>query len=98
MDRGAWTADMIAVLLDAKHPSDQAAPDGNAMVGSHRAAKLRARYCECLDQAFALLPDGPPRDCAIKADGRSTSVNPRTWLPACAATKKTSRQHVNAYH
>ncbi len=54
-----WTSDMTAVLLDANDASEKAAAADHTRVGSHRAAEIRARYKACLDNAFALLPDGP---------------------------------------
>jgi transposase len=56
----AWTCEMIGVLLDAKAASEAAAAAGKARVGQRRAAAIRSRYHVCLDQAFALLPPGPP--------------------------------------
>lgn len=56
----AWTAEMTAVLLDAKAVSESAAAAGRKKVAARTAAKLRARYDAALTEAFRLLPDGPP--------------------------------------
>jgi len=56
----AWCAQMISVLLDAKHASEAAAASGKPRVARRPAAALRARYHATLDGALALLPPGPP--------------------------------------
>lgn len=55
-----WTAQMAAVLLDAKLSSEAAAEAGKATVAPRRAKALRRRYHGTLEVAFALLPKGPP--------------------------------------
>ena len=56
----AWTSEMIAVLLDAKAASEAAAAAGKMRVDNRRAVDIRRRCHACLDQAFVLLPPGPP--------------------------------------
>jgi transposase len=56
----AWTSAMIAVLLAAKTASEKAAATGEARVGRRKTAAIGRRYHACLDQAFDLLPAGPP--------------------------------------
>jgi transposase len=55
-----WTSTMIAVLLDAKTASEHAATTGASQVERRKAATIRRRYHACVNQAFALLPAGPP--------------------------------------
>jgi transposase len=55
-----WCAEMIAVLLAAKAASETAAAAGRPAVARRAAATLRSRYHNALDDAFALLPNGPP--------------------------------------
>lgn len=55
-----WTQAMIGVLLAAKKASETAADAGLARVDRREAAAIRRRYHACLDQAFELLPAGPP--------------------------------------
>jgi transposase len=56
----AWCAQMISVLLDAKHASEAAAAAGKPRVARRPTAALRSRYHATLDDALALLPAGPP--------------------------------------
>lgn len=57
-----WTAQMTAVLLDAKSAAETAAGNGQATVETATATAIRRRYASNLDVAFALLPSGkPPR-------------------------------------
>lgn len=55
-----WASQMISVLLDAKAASEAAAAADQAGVERRRAAGIRRAYHACLDQAFNLLPSGPP--------------------------------------
>ena len=55
-----WTTAMTKVLLDAKRAAETAAANGRARVPARTAAVLRRRYRTVLDNAFALLPPGPP--------------------------------------
>lgn len=56
----SWTEAMTAVLLDAKTTSETAAQANKQRVGARAANRIRARYRAVLDDAFALLPPGPP--------------------------------------
>jgi transposase len=55
-----WTSQMTGVLLDAKAASEHAAANGAGTVDAKVARALRRRYHRTLDNAFSLLPDGPP--------------------------------------
>ena len=55
-----WTNQMTGILMDAKAASEAAAGAGEAAVSEEIAAKIRTRYNDTLDVAFALLPSGPP--------------------------------------
>jgi len=54
-----WTAQMIAVLLDAKTASEIAAHQGLPAVAADIAVSLKSRYHDTLDVAMFLLPNGP---------------------------------------
>ena len=55
-----WTKAMESVLFDAKDAAETAAAAGLAKVPARKANKLRRRYDEVLEAAFAGLPPGPP--------------------------------------
>jgi len=56
----SWCEKMTKLLLDARDASEDAAAAGKAKVPARRAAQIRLRYHEILDEAFSLLPPGPP--------------------------------------
>ncbi|HUP70675.1 MAG TPA: IS66 family transposase [Acidimicrobiales bacterium] len=56
----SWCAQMTEILLAAKAASETAAGGGHPKVSVATAFGLRARYHATLDDAFALLPPGPP--------------------------------------
>ena len=56
----AWAEQMTGVLMDAKVASEAAASAGRRAVDPGRAGAIRAAYRGALDEAFALLPVGPP--------------------------------------
>ena len=53
-----WCAQMVKVLLDAKHASESAALLGERRVSGKVANRICSRYHDALDVAFALLPEG----------------------------------------
>ncbi len=55
-----WCAEMTEILLASKAASQTAAAAGHQRVSAAKAFGLRARYHATLDDAFALLPPGPP--------------------------------------
>ena len=55
-----WTKEMTKILLDAKKASESAAVSGRGRVHWRSARTLRDRYRVVLDDAFKLLPQGPP--------------------------------------
>jgi transposase len=72
-----WSAEMIEILLAVKAASESAAADGRGAVTPVKAKKLRARYHRVLDDAFALLPDGPkPRR---RGEGGWTNTQRKAW-------------------
>jgi transposase len=56
----AWADKMTGILMDAKIASEAAASAGRRAVDPGRATVVRAAYHAGLDEAFALLPLGPP--------------------------------------
>ena len=57
---GPWTAQMKAVLLDAKQASEQAARMGSGPLTQRSSGRVRRRYRSAMNLAFSLLPEGPP--------------------------------------
>lgn len=55
-----WCEEMTAILLKAKRASEAAQGAGRQAVPKVDAAAIRSRYQAILDDAFALLPPGPP--------------------------------------
>ena len=55
-----WCGDMTELQLAAGAASRAAALDGKKKVPARTAVKLKARYHEILEQAFCVLPAGPP--------------------------------------
>lgn len=73
----SWCAEMIEVLVAVKQASEQAADTGRAKVAPAQAAALRGRYHSVLDQAFALLPEGPkPRR---RGEGGWSEAQRKAW-------------------
>lgn len=72
-----WTAEMTAVLLDAKAASEAAADSGQAAVDRKTARAIRRRYRACLRKAFAVLPEGPPP--RLRHQGGWTIYERKAW-------------------
>jgi integrase len=51
---------MTKLLLEARDASEDAAAAGKEKVPARKATRIRLRYHEILDEAFSLLPPGPP--------------------------------------
>jgi transposase len=69
---------MRAVLLDAKHASEQAAQDGLGSVDRRVVRRIRRRYRTAVNLAFSLLPEGPPpprRHSGAWSDSQRTAWN-----------------------
>lgn len=56
----SWCEEMTKLLLDARDASEDAAAAGKRKVPTRKAAQIRLRYHGILDEAFSLLPAGPP--------------------------------------
>jgi transposase len=56
----AWADKMTGALIDAKVASEAAGSVGRRAVDPSRAGAIRTAYHAALDDAFALLPVGPP--------------------------------------
>lgn len=54
-----WCAEMIEILVAVNAASQTAATTGRLRVAPAKAKALRGRYHRVLDDAFALLPEGP---------------------------------------
>lgn len=54
-----WCAEMIEILVAVKGASETAGTNGRSRVIPAKAKALRQRYHATLDDAFALLPEGP---------------------------------------
>jgi transposase len=55
-----WCEEMTRLLLSARDAAEAAAAAGNRKVPTPKAARIRLRYHEILDEAFSLVPPGPP--------------------------------------
>lgn len=77
-----WTAQMAKVLTDAKAASEAAAADGKTRVDADVASRIRSRYGDTLDIAFALLPSGPPPRLRHRGGWSMASAKHGTWPPA----------------
>jgi transposase len=55
-----WCEEMTKLLLSARDASEAAADAGKKKVPARKATRIRLRYHEILDEAFSLLPPGPP--------------------------------------
>ncbi|MGH3861109.1 IS66 family transposase [Actinokineospora sp.] len=72
-----WCAEMIEVLVAVKRASETAAAAGRSKVAPATAKVLRRRYHKVLDDAFALLPEGPkPRR---RGTGGWTEAQRKAW-------------------
>jgi len=72
-----WCAEMIEVLIAVKQASEVAAEQGRSKVAPAKAKALRGRYHSVLDEAFALLPEGPkPRP---RGEGGWSETQRKAW-------------------
>jgi transposase len=72
-----WCAEMIGVLVEAKQTSEASAAEGRPTVAPADARALRDRYQSVLEDAFALLPEGPkPRR---RGEGGWSEAQRKAW-------------------
>ncbi len=55
-----WCENMQTVLVDAQRAAREARAAGLGVVPVDIAAPIRARYLQVIDDAFKIIPDGPP--------------------------------------
>lgn len=72
-----WAEKTTGILLDAKYAAEAAASAGHRSVDAGRAARIRSAYHQSLDDAFALLPVGPPP--RRRARPRWTEPQRKAW-------------------